>query len=119
MDKGTTIKFRPLHPDGVGDVEYVVNVTDGGRDKDYYLDVLKAVGYRHVGERGEQLGTWQIPGGDLSPAVYFLFMVGAPLPVATSPDEGAIERLRDALDFIESGHNAYEVRDRPMPTAEN
>jgi hypothetical protein len=119
VNKGTTIKFKPTSVNGdnkTTGVEWVINITDLLKPVEYYIDVLKAVGYRHVDKRADQLETWVTPGGSRATTVFFLFDTGADLPVATSPDGDALDRLKNALEFIESGRSEYKVGERELPT---
>lgn len=122
MNRGTTLKFEA--PMGVRDNPqtnvFHVNILNGMGDRDpvdYADDVLEGVGYLYVGRAPNQLDIWETPGGLRPHTVYFLFAEELPAPLASSSSEEAVKRLKEALEFAESGMLTYTIREREAPAS--
>lgn len=97
-----------------------VNILSGMGDQDpvQYADgVLEGVGYLYVGRAQNQLDIWETPGGLRPHTVYFLFAEGLPAPLASSSEQPAIQRLKEALEFAESGMLTYTIKEREAPAS--
>jgi hypothetical protein len=122
VDRGTTLKFEAaVGCDGeTANEVFHVNILSGMGDRDavdYADGVLEGVGYLYVGRAQNQLDIWETPGGLRPHTVYFLFAEGLPAPLASSSDRKSIERLKDALEFAESGMLTYTIKEREAPTS--